>query len=233
MNIVDIVILILLLFGAIGGFKAGVIKKLTDFLGMFAIIILSFYLKNNLSTLMYENLPFFSFGGLIKGVEAINILLYELIAFLIIFVALLFILKTLLMVTGLIEKILKATIILSIPSKILGIFVGIIESYVYIFIVLVILNLPLFNISYVKESETANFMINNTPVLTSLSSKMIGIYGNVYSIVSDNKNKSNEELNNEIIKLLIDEEVVTKDSVRKLVDSNKLHISDKTIMEGE
>ncbi len=37
------------------------------------------------------------------------------------------------MVTGLVEKILKATVILSIPSKILGIFVGILEMYVYLF----------------------------------------------------------------------------------------------------
>ena len=90
MNVADIVILILLLFGAIGGFKAGVIKKLADFLGMFIIVILAFYLKNDLSVIMYENLPFFSFGGFIKGIGAINILLYELIAFLIIFIALLF-----------------------------------------------------------------------------------------------------------------------------------------------
>ena len=57
---------------------------------------------------MYENLPFFSFGGFIKGIDAINILLYEIIAFLIIFAALYFILRAVLVVTGLIEKILKA-----------------------------------------------------------------------------------------------------------------------------
>ncbi len=34
---------------------------------------------------------FFSFGGFIKGIDAINILLYEIIAFLIIFAALYFI----------------------------------------------------------------------------------------------------------------------------------------------
>ena len=42
MNISDIVILIALAFGAVVGFKEGVIKKLTDFLGTFIIIIIAF-----------------------------------------------------------------------------------------------------------------------------------------------------------------------------------------------
>ena len=213
------------------GFKAGVIKKTTDFVGMFVIVILSFTLKNNLSTIMYENLPFFSFGGFIKGIDAINILLYEIIAFLIIFAALYFILRAVLVVTGLIEKILKATVILSIPSKILGIFVGILESYVYIFIVLVILTLPIFNIPFVRESRMVNFMLDETPILSSMSSEMIDIYDNVYNIVINRKDKNNEEINTEITKLMIDKKVLTKESARKLVDRNKLHINNKEILE--
>lgn len=231
MNVADFVIIILLAFGAVEGFKAGFIKKTTDFVGMFVIVILSFTLKNNLSTIMYENLPFFSFGGFIKGIDAINILLYEIIAFLIIFAALYFILRAVLVVTGLIEKILKATVILSIPSKILGIFVGILESYVYIFIVLVILTLPIFNIPFVRESKMVNFMLDDTPILSSLSSEMIDIYDNVYNIVINRKDKNNEEINTEITKLMIDKNVLTKESARKLVDRNKLHINNKEILE--
>lgn len=231
MNVADIVILITLAFGAIAGFKAGVIKKTADFLGTFIIIILAFYLKNYLSVLMYENLPFFSFGGFIKGVEAINILLYEVIAFLIVFAALLFILKIILMVTGLIEKILKATVILSIPSKLLGIIVGIIESYVYVFLVLVVLTLPLFKIPYVRESKIGDFMLNNTPILSNISEEMIDIYGSVYAIVEEKDNKTNEELNEEVLELLIEKEVISKDSAKKLVEQNKVHINDKSILE--
>lgn len=231
MNVADFVIIILLAFGTVEGFKAGVIKKTTDFVGMFVIVILSFTLKNNLSTIMYENLPFFSFGGFIKGIDAINILLYEIIAFLIIFAALYFILRAVLVVTGLIEKILKATVILSIPSKILGIFVGILESYVYIFIVLVILTLPIFNIPFVRESRMVNFMLDDTPILSSMSSEMIDIYDNVYNIVINRKDKNNEEINTEITKLMIDKKVLTKESARKLVDRNKLHINNKEILE--
>lgn len=231
MNIADIVILIALSLGAIAGFKAGVIKKTADFLGTFIIIILAFYLKNDLSVIMYENLPFFSFGGFIKGIESINILLYETIAFFVVFIALLFILRVILLVTGLIEKILKATVILSIPSKILGIFVGAIEMYVYVFLALVVFTLPIFKIPYVRESRLGDFILNNTPILSVVSEEMIDIYGSVYNIIDEKDNKSNEELNEEVLSFLISKQVISKDSAKRLVEQNKVHINDVSIFD--
>lgn len=231
MNVVDIIILIFILLGGIGGFKAGVIKKLTDFIGMFAVVILSFYLKNFLSVIMYENLPFISFGGNIKGIEVINILIYEVIAFIIVFSILLLVLKLLLMITGIIERILKATIILSIPSKILGFFVGMIEMYVYIFIVLIILSLPIFNIPFMEDSKVGDFMLNNTPVLSENTEKVLNTYDDVYNIIDNGKNEDSEVLNTKIVKVLLDKEVVNKDSMRKLVNRNKLHLSDESILD--
>ena len=231
MYVVDVIIIALLILGGVAGFKAGVIKKLTDFIGMFVVIILAFYLKNYISVIMYENLPFFNFFGLINGIDALNILLYEVIAFLVIFIALLFVLKVVLMLTGLVEKILKATVILSIPSKLLGIVVGVIEMYVYLFLILVIVSLPIFDSSFLKDSKMNNFILNNTPVLSGVSEEIIDIYGDVYNIIDNRKNKTNEQLNEEILKVLIDKKVVTKESAKKLVDKNKIHINDKSIVE--
>lgn len=231
MNVVDVIIITLLILGGVAGFKAGVIKKLTDFIGMFVVIILAFYLKNYISVIMYENLPFFNFFGLINGIDTLNILLYEVIAFLVIFIALLFVLKVVLMLTGLVEKILKATVILSIPSKLLGIVVGVIEMYVYLFLILVIVSLPIFDSSFLKDSKMNNFILNNTPVLSGVSEEIIDIYGDVYNIIDNRKNKTNEQLNEEILKVLIDKKVVTKESAKKLVDKNKIHINDKSIVE--
>ena len=180
---------------------------------------------------MYENLPFFNFFGLINGIDTLNILLYEVIAFLVIFIALLFVLKVVLMLTGLVEKILKATVILSIPSKLLGIVVGVIEMYVYLFLILVIVSLPIFDSSFLKDSKMNNFILNNTPVLSGVSEEIIDIYGDVYNIIDNRKNKTNEQLNEEILKVLIDKKVVTKESAKKLVDRNKIHINDKSIVE--
>lgn len=231
MNIVDVAIIIALIIGALAGFKAGVIKKTADFLGTFIIVVIAFYLKNDLSVLMYENLPFFGFGGFIKGVEALNILLYEVIAFLVVFAALLFILKVILFVTGIIEKMLKSTIVLSIPSKILGIIVGVIEAYVYAFLVLVVLTLPVFKVPYVRESNISKFILNNTPILSGISEEMVDIYSNVYNIITEKDDKTNEELNEEVLELLIEKQVLSKDSANKLVERNKVHINDKSILD--
>ena len=135
------------------------------------------------------------------------------------------------MVTGLIEKVLKATIILSIPSKILGFVVGIIEMYVYIFLILVITTLPIFDSSFLDNSKMSNFILDNTPVLSSVSEEIINIYDDVYDILDDRKSKSDEELNEEILRVLIDKNVVTRDSVKKLIDKNKVHINDMSIVE--
>ena len=76
-----------------------------------------------------------------------------------------------------------------------------------------------------------NFILNNTPVLCGVSEEIIDFYGDVYNIIDNWKIKTNEQLNEEILKVLIDKKVVTKESAKKLVDKNKIHINDKSIVE--
>ena len=54
-GIVDVFIILFLALGGIVGFKSGAIKELTRFIGFFLVIIISFYLKDKLMVLMYEN----------------------------------------------------------------------------------------------------------------------------------------------------------------------------------
>lgn len=231
MNIVDIIIILMILFGAVVGFKQGAIKRATSFLGTFIVLAVAFALKNPLSVLMYENLPFFKFGGLIKGVDVINVLIYELLAFFIVAGVLTLILKVLITITGLIEKLLKMTIFLSIPSKILGLFVGAIEYFVYVFLVLVFLNLPAFNIKIVKESEYGNKILNETPFLSSLVGTTIDTYTEVYNVLHENRTMSDVEINEKILDLYLDKGVITVDSAQKLIDMNKIYIEDISILD--
>ena len=84
LNIVDVIIILIILLGGLVGFKEGAIKKLTSIIGLIAVVILSFMLKNYLSVFFYENLPFFNLWGIFKGIQVLNILFYELLAFAII-----------------------------------------------------------------------------------------------------------------------------------------------------
>ena len=79
MNIVDVIILLFLGLGAVTGFIRGFFKQTVISVGTILVIVLSFILKNPLSMILYENLPFFKMGGL----TSLNILLYETFAFII------------------------------------------------------------------------------------------------------------------------------------------------------
>ena len=163
MNIVDIIIILLVLFGAFLGFKRGFTRELASFLGFIVVIVLAFLFKNPLSVFFYEHLPFFSFSGFFKGISILNILVYEIIAFLLLVFLFSIILKVVLLITGLFEKILSFTVILGIPSKILGMIVGALEFFVYGFIFLFVFSLPWFDVPEIKESKFRDDILNNTP----------------------------------------------------------------------
>ena len=97
MNILDIGIVIFILFGAVLGFKRGLTNELVKTVGFIVVVILAYFLKNPLSVLMYEHLPFFEFG-ILKNVEILNILIYEALAFIICVIVLSIVLKILMVI---------------------------------------------------------------------------------------------------------------------------------------
>lgn len=231
-TIVDAIILLIILLGGVIGFKEGVIKELTSIIGLVIVVIVSFSLKNYLSVLFYENLPFFNFWGIFKGIQVLNIVFYEMLAFIIIASLLTVAYRILLSITGLIEKILKATIILSIPSKILGFIVGLIEYYIWVYIALFILTLPVINLKSIYESKTANFIMEKTPFLSKYTEKTLKIYNDLYEIIDNRENKTNEKVNEEAMNLMLKHEIITKKSAKKLIDSNKVLVEDKHFLDN-
>lgn len=230
LNIVDAIILLIILLGGVIGFKEGVIKKTTSIVGLVLVVILSFMLKNYLSVFFYENLPFFDLWGAFKGIQVLNIVFYEMLAFLIIASVLTIAYRVLLGITGIIEKLLKATVILSIPSKILGLVVGLLENYIWVYLALFVLTLPVFNIKEIYESKVATAMITKTPILSKYTDKTLDIYKDLYAIIDNRENKSNEQVNEEAMKLMLDYEIITPKSARKLIDRNKVLVNDDSFV---
>ena len=221
MSIVDVGIIFILIFGFLLGFKRGFTEQLVKGLGFIAIVILAFFLKNPLSVILYENLPFFKFGGILKGVEVINIFLYEAIAFLIVLAILGIVLKVVILASSIFEKILKATIILSIPSKIAGGVLGILEYFVFIFL---ILSMPIFNNSLLDDSKLRPTILSKTPILSSLVDdgvKVIDEFVVLKNKLKDNSISSNE-FNEEAMDVMLKHKVVTISSVEKLIEKDKI-----------
>lgn len=223
MGIVDIIIIIFLAFGALLGIKRGFTRQLVSLVGVFAIIILSYILKNPISIILYKNLPFFNFGGIFKDITVLNILLYEAIAFFIVFFVLFVAFRILLSITKIFEKILSATIILGIPSKILGAILGVIESLVYVFIALYILSLPMFNSDFIKDSKLSNLILTKTPILHIVCDKSIKVFDEIVTLKDEYKNTDNmKEFNQKTLNIMIDNKVITKENANELIKSGKI-----------
>lgn len=226
MNIIDIIIILFLILGAYIGFKQGFTKSLVSFLGILFVAIIAYFLKNPVSEFLMSFCPFFNFGGIIKGVTVLNIAVYEIIAFILVFSILMIALKVLLLATGILETILKFTIILGIPSKILGSIVGIIKHYVIIFFVLYFLSMPNFvDVEFIKNSNYREPILRNTPLLSNVAEstlKALDEFKGLSDKYTDTENSN--EFNLETLDLFLKYKVVTVDTVKKLENNGKIDI---------
>ena len=226
MNIIDIIIILFLILGAYIGFKQGFTKSLVSFLGILFVAIIAYFLKNPVSEFLMSFCPFFNFGGIIKGVTVLNIAIYEIIAFILVFSILIIALKVLLLTTGILETILKFTIILGIPSKILGSIVGIIKHYVIIFFVLYFLSMPNFvDVEFIKNSNYREPILKNTPLLSNVAEstlKVLDEFKGLSDKYTDTENSN--EFNLETLDLFLKYKVVTVDTVKKLENNGKIDI---------
>lgn len=225
-TIVDACIILILGIGAIIGFKRGVIQSAAQFLGTLAVIIIAYYLKNPVSEFFYTYLPFFNFSGALEGVTVLNIIIYEAIAYIVIILLLWAILRVIIVITGLLELILKMTVVLSIPSKLLGIIFGLAEAYIVLFVILFCANQIFMANNQKIDSKYANVILNNTPLL---SEKVSNAYNSVDEVVSmaskyqDTEDKN--EYNKEALDILLKNKFITVDAATKLIEKEKLEIT--------
>ena len=225
MSIVDILIIAIILIFAVIGFKRGFIYSAIAIVGTILVLTLSFVFKNYVSILLYENLPFLKFSGFFKNVSVVNILFYELIAFIIVVIVLTILLSIFLRVSRLIEKILKATIILSIPSKIAGFLLGLVEGYVICFVLLYILSLSIFNVPELSNSKYKPIILEETPLLTDLNQNTTAMNKDFESLKKSYKGENAEEFNLKSLDLFLKYNIISIESVDKLVENKKLQIN--------
>lgn len=211
--------------GGVIGFKNGVIRQTVSFVGFFIVVILSYLLKDFVSAILYKFVPFFSFSGSLEGVTVLNILIYEVIAFLLVYVILMAIYHFIVRMTGIVETILKFTVILGIPSKLLGMVVGFIETYIMVFIGLYCLSLPVFQIPMMNESGVRNTILNHTPGLSNVVRESLNVVDEFADLKEEYKDTTNKnELNKETLDLFLKYNVIRYDSAKELVDNGKLKI---------
>ena len=226
MTVLDIAVLLILVLGALIGFKKGFIKTMVSLIGMILVVVISFYLKNPVADLMIEHFPFFEFGGFFEGLTALNILMYETIAFLFIFVFLSSILGIIINITGIIEKLLNLTVVLGVFSKILGAIAGILEMLVFVYIGLFALSQFNGSNQMVMESKVSTRILARTPILSNVVG---GSYNTIVEIYSLHEKYAESEdktaYNIEAISIMIKYGVVDSKTVQKAIDKGKLDMA--------
>ncbi len=222
MNIVDILIIVFILLGAFIGFRDGFTKALVNAVGVIVVVVIAYFLKNPLSELLMSFMPFFSFGG----ITSLNIVLYEVLAFILVFSVLMIVLKIVAVTTGIFEKFLKFTIILGIPSKILGAVVGAIKNYILVFFALYILSLPTFaSWEFISNSTYREPILSKTPLLSMVAEQTLSVFDDFASLKDKYEDSDNtNEFNLETIDIFLKYKVVTPKAVNGLIDSGKLNI---------
>lgn len=225
MELVDVLIIGFIFIGGIVGWKRGVIKEAVSAVGIVLITVLSFIFKNPLSVILYENLPFFKFGGIFKGVTVLNIALYELVAFLIVFSILMILWRIVAFASGIVQKIIDMTIILGLPSKILGFLIGLVEYYLISFVIIYILVLPIFSVKEVVDSKYANIILEKTPIVSSSFGEKMEFLNEFVSLKEKYKNtESATQFNYDALDLFLKYDIINVNSAKKLRQKNKLKI---------
>lgn len=227
MNVVDIIVVCVLLFGGMLGLKRGFTKALVSFLGLIILISLSYILKNPIASILYTYLPFFQFGNFIKGGVILNILVYEWFAFAFVFSLLFIIWKILLWTTSIFEKVVNFTIILGIPSKILGMLIGFLESFLLIYVFFVMNSFPIFEKPIIRPTKLTNIVITKTPILSSYGKKATIASQKFLQIKEKYKeDESASEFNLETLDLFLEYKIVSAKNIEKLVKKGKLKLQD-------
>lgn len=223
MNIIDIAIILILILGAVIGFKRGFFKQTVQSIGGILVVIFALIFTKSLAELLIRILPAFNFKGLFDGISSMNILVYYVIAFLLLLLLFGIIFRLLLMLANFIEKFLKATILLAIPSKILGAIMGLIEYYLIVFVLLYIFTLPLFNISIINESKYKDKILEGTPIVSTLAGKAVSSFKDIYALRDElASSKDRLKLDEKILKILIDNKIITEEKAKKLYSEGKI-----------
>lgn len=223
MGIVDILIIIFILSFGILGSKRGFFKQTVTTVGSILVFVLAYYFKDGVANFLTFNLPFFNFKGEMLGLTSLNIIMYQLIAFLLMVLIFSGILAVIIKITGIFEKILRLTIVLGIPSKILGFILGLVEGYVITYIILFILMLPILKIDIIDNSSFARPILKSSPVISNIVGTTKDTCLSIYDLVNDySKDKDKDKFNKEAIRIMLSNNMITKSYVEELINKGKL-----------
>lgn len=228
MSIVDIAIIVFVILGFIGGYNKGLIYELLSLFGFIIALVLAFLFKDNLTILLYQRLPFLNLDIIFKGASVLNILVYEMIAFISLLLIGLLVINIIKYVSVFIKALINHFKIISFPFKITG---GIVGSVRFLILALIILfGLTFVNKNYINDSVIAKDILYNVSFLKKEIKNKITILDEIYTIKDSIKNDDSDEFNYKTLELLLKNGIIDVDNVKFLRDSKKLDFNGLDIL---
>lgn len=227
--VVDILIIAFIVLGALAGMKKGLFKSAIGFIGEIAIVIIAYSFRTPIVNFLINKMPFFNFSGSLQGLTALNIVIYNALAFIVLFIILYCILNIVLSVTGFIGTLLKFTVIWVLPSKIGGAVIGALEAWVFIFLALFVCSNFQVTNKYINDSKVGLFMLNHTPIigtyLNGAKNASIEIYDGIRKLTS-NEDYKVEEVNLYILQIELKYHLIDGKTANDLIETDKLKVGD-------
>lgn len=224
MNVIDIILILLFVMFFIVGFKRGVIKETASIIGVVVMFIVAFLFKGYVGNLLCTFLPFFKFTGSLEGLVAINILIYQLIGFLVIYGLLYSIYAIVLTISKVFQKLVDMTLVLLLPSKLLGGLFSLLKCYIIIFVIALVCMIPFKDNTLFNESKFISFIIEKTPILSNASSNITSSIDEIYTLGDklSKKELTTNEANLQTIDVMLKYKLVDKKTIIKLQAIHKL-----------
>lgn len=228
--LVAIVIVAFVVLEVANGYKKGFLESSVRLVGCIVIVIGSYLLKNPLSVYMYTHLPFFKFDGLFKGVSALNIIVYEVIAFIIVFAILYIVYKVVCLLTKIVDKLLSLIFFIGIPNKILGALLGFVQSLVILYFVIAVFKIGTNIMGYEMKPSLADYVVE-IPVLKHTFGPVLSSLDEITALAKEYEHTNDkDEFNKKAIDILLDYEVITEENLEILINDDKINLDD---LEGE
>lgn len=217
MNVVDIVIIVLAVLGGINGYRKGIVRTSIQLVGSAAIAILSYTFKDILADFLIDFMPFLQYKGAFLGLSSINIVVYQIVSFVVIYVLFYCLLNILLGASGLIDTLIKLTVVLKTPSKIMAGLLGILDGLVFAFLLaFVALHLGLSE-KYVMESKMGIILLERTPFLSTVMAKSTLSLEEICNLVNyRDESVDDNTLNAEVLQTLIHYKIITSQKAMEI-----------------
>lgn len=224
MGIIDIIIVLVFLFGLYLGYQRGFIKQVSDFIILFISSFVAGMLSDILFGLLYNFFPFFNFSGKAEGIKSINIIFWKLFLYVSILILMIFAIRKILTKLKLTDKIMDSIVEANLLSRGLGSFFSIPLTLVIIFNVSLVLLSPNFNMTMISNSKLDEVIMEKTIVL---SSENKNLYNNQKYIINrinkkDNTIENYAKVNDDIIGNMIDTNLVSENIIDELKKEDKL-----------